>query len=50
MHNPTKERVTVIILGAGEIDRGDEEDDKDDEGKDPLQRNDLDGDLFDSQR
>lgn len=50
MHNATEEAVTARILSTGSVDRGDEEDSEDDEGKDPLQGDDFDGNLLDSQR
>lgn len=49
LHDTPEERVTTSILGAGEIDRLEEENGEDNNGKDPLQGNYLGGDLFDSQ-
>ena len=45
----TEQRVTSIVLGAGEIHRFHQEDGEDDKSKDPLQGNDLDGELLYSQ-
>lgn len=49
MCHATEQRVTSIVPGAGEIHRFHQEDGEDDKSKDPLQGNDLDGELLYSQ-
>lgn len=42
MRHTPEQRVTAIVLGTRDIERFNEEDSKDDEGKDPLQGDDFD--------
>lgn len=43
--NATEETVTSVVLGAGDIERRHGEETKNNKRKDPLQSNDLDGEL-----
>lgn len=49
MRDATEERVTTVVARAGDVERLDDEDAEDDKCKDPLQRDDLDGELLESQ-
>lgn len=49
MSNATEQAVTTVVLGSRNINRSHQEDTEDDKGEDPLQSNDLDGNLAEGQ-
>lgn len=50
VRNAAEETVAASVFGGRHVERDNQKHNKDDNGEDPLQSNDLDGDLLDSQR
>lgn len=50
VRNTAEQTVTTVVLGSRNINGSNQEDGENDKGKDPLQSNDLDGELAECQR